>query len=220
MAFSWHDQNHYFCLSSDTKPVLDSTQTGATLVEVDTNNEYWWNGTAWAEKLDKSSVYVWDTGTLDFVAMEQPVISTDTLNVTLTGVATAANQTNADQKTGLVDAAKASINPAKEDGNLATIAAGVYSDFPTGTSANGTTTLTLADTAYAVLSSPPAARFVLNVSNISDTNIYIGYANSNSGGILLKANGGSAEILLGASQTPYAYCASAGKVLSYTYKVL
>lgn len=39
-----------------------------------------------------------------------------------TGVATSANQTNGDQKTGLVNAAKVSINPAKEDGNLLTMA--------------------------------------------------------------------------------------------------
>lgn len=46
---------------------------------------------------------VWDVGTLAWVRMNQPVISTDTLTVSLAGVSTAANQTTGNTSLSSID---------------------------------------------------------------------------------------------------------------------
>ena len=37
----------YSCLSTDTKPILDSTNNGAMILETDTHLEYTWVDTQW-----------------------------------------------------------------------------------------------------------------------------------------------------------------------------
>lgn len=52
---------------------------------------------------NRSLNWVWDIGTLSWLPMTQPIISGGT--ITVTGVSTAANQTNGTQKTQIVDGA-------------------------------------------------------------------------------------------------------------------
>lgn len=89
---------------------------------------------------------------------------------------------------------------------------------PLGPGANGSVTLTVASTPYSIPAVAPNTPYVITVSNASDTDIYIGYANSAVGGVLLRAGGGSCTLTLGAGQTLYAWSAGTGKALSYTYK--
>jgi hypothetical protein len=91
--------------------------------------------------------------------------------------------------------------------------------YPVGTGANGSVTLTNADTAYAIPASAPTGSYRITMSNNSDTSIFIGYQNSNSNGIELLPR---ARLLddLGSGQQLYAYCASAGKTLVYTAKMV
>jgi hypothetical protein len=89
--------------------------------------------------------------------------------------------------------------------------------FPAGAGANGSVTLTNASTAYAVPSSPSSKQIILIIYNGSDTDMYVGFQNSNANGILLPS-GGVMMFDLGVGQCVYAYCGSAGKVLTYTYK--
>ena len=49
--------------------------------------------------------------------------------------------------------------------------------------------------------------------------MFVGFQNTNANGIPIPA-GGNMSFDLGASQQVYAYCASAGKVLTYTLKEL
>lgn len=91
--------------------------------------------------------------------------------------------------------------------------------YPIGTGANGSVTLTSADTAYAIPASAPAGSYKITVQNNSDTDIYVGYQNSATNGIKLEP-GDSATDKLGASQQLYAYCASAGKIITYTTKLV
>jgi len=90
---------------------------------------------------------------------------------------------------------------------------------PLGTGTNATRTLTLSATAYTVIASTPITAYQLVMYNNSDTDIYWGFANSNANGILLPRDGRVA-LDMGASQAIYAYCASAGKTLATTYKLL
>lgn len=89
--------------------------------------------------------------------------------------------------------------------------------YPAGTGSNDSVTLTSANTAYAVPASAPSSKYVLILYNGSDTDIYYGFQNSNANGILLPPDG-KVAVNLGASQAMYAYCASAGKVITYSYK--
>lgn len=89
--------------------------------------------------------------------------------------------------------------------------------YPAGTGSNGAVTLTSADTAYAVPTVAPTNSYRINLYNGADTSIFLGYENSNTNGIELPP-GDTAEDDLSAGQQLYAYCASAGKILTYTYK--
>ncbi len=92
-------------------------------------------------------------------------------------------------------------------------------DFPIGTGSNGSVTLTSANTAYAIPATASTKNHIIILYNGSDTDMFVGYENSNANGILL-ATGKTREFDLGADQQVYAYCASAGKVLTYSYKEL
>lgn len=92
-------------------------------------------------------------------------------------------------------------------------------DFPIGTGSNGSVTLTSANTAYAIPATASTKNHILILYNGSDTDMFVGYENTNANGILL-ATGKTREFNLGISQQVYAYCASAGKVLTYSYKEL
>jgi hypothetical protein len=81
---------------------------------------------------------------------------------------------------------------------------------------NGSITLTDANTSYTIPSSPPSTKYTMIIYNNSDTDVYIGYGDNNSNGILLESD----EIInfkLGANQSIYAYCLLAGKTLIYSY---
>jgi hypothetical protein len=89
--------------------------------------------------------------------------------------------------------------------------------YPEGTGSNGAVTLTDANTSYAIPSVAPTTSFRINLYNGSDTSIFVGYEDTNANGAELPP-GDTLEDNLGAGQQLYAYCASAGKILTYTYK--
>ena len=89
--------------------------------------------------------------------------------------------------------------------------------YPVGSGSNGSVTLTNANTAYAVPTTASTEKHILILYNGSDADMYWGFANSNANGILLPPDG-KATMNMGASQQIYAYCASAGKVITYSYK--
>ena len=93
----------------------------------------------------------------------------------------------------------------------------ITGQFPFGTGSNGSITLTLINTAYSIPASAPTENYVIVLYNGSDTDMYVGYENSNSNGLLLPS-GGRMSFDLGANQVVYAYCGSAGKILSYSLK--
>jgi hypothetical protein len=86
-----------------------------------------------------------------------------------------------------------------------------------GAGSNGAVTLTDANTAYAVPTVAPTKSYRITLNNKGDTSIFVGYQNSNANGVEIPP-GDSAYDNLGAGQQLYAYCGSAGKVLTYTYK--
>ncbi|GBD90294.1 hypothetical protein BMS3Abin04_01011 [bacterium BMS3Abin04] len=106
----------------------------------------------------------------------------------------------------VVDSSGNQINSSSEEGQ-----------FPAGTGSNGSITLTNADTAYSIPASAPTENYVIVLYNGSDTDMYVGYENSNANGLLLPS-GGRMSFDLGANQVVYAYCGSAGKILSYSLK--
>jgi len=89
--------------------------------------------------------------------------------------------------------------------------------YPAGTGSNGSVTLTNADTAYAVPPTAPTKKYILVVYNNSDTDIYWGYENSASNGVILES-GEKVALDLGANQQVYCYCSSAGKTIVFSYK--
>ena len=89
--------------------------------------------------------------------------------------------------------------------------------YPAGTGSNGSVTLTNANTAYAVPTTAPTGKYVLVLDNQSDTDIYWGFENSSSNGLLLEV-GEQRGIPLGANQSVYCYSATAGTVINYSYK--
>lgn len=91
--------------------------------------------------------------------------------------------------------------------------------YPAGTGSNGAVTLTSADTAYAVPASAPSGSYKVTLQNNSDTDIYVGYQNTAANGIKLEP-GDSAGDKLGSGQQLYAYCGTAGKVITYTTKLV
>jgi len=89
--------------------------------------------------------------------------------------------------------------------------------YPSGTGTNGSVTLTSASTAYAVPATASTKNHSLIIYNGADTDMYVGYQNTNANGILLPS-GGVMNFDLGANQCVYAYCGSAGKVITFSYK--
>lgn len=88
---------------------------------------------------------------------------------------------------------------------------------PAGASINASITLTSADTLYAIPAISTNNAFRINIYNGSDTSVFLCYASSGLNGIELPP-GDTAEDDLATGQSIYAYCASPGKVLKYTYK--
>lgn len=81
---------------------------------------------------------------------------------------------------------------------------------------NGCIILNDANVSYPVPSSPPSTKYKMIMYNNSDVDLYIGYGDNNSNGILLE----SGEILnfkLGANQNMYVYSLSSDKTLIYSY---
>ena len=93
----------------------------------------------------------------------------------------------------------------------------VDDDYPAGSGSNGSVTLTSANTAYAVPASAPTKKYVMVLYNNTSNNIYWGYENSNSNGIILES-GEKVSIDLGANEQIYCYSATAGTTIVYTYK--
>jgi hypothetical protein len=90
-------------------------------------------------------------------------------------------------------------------------------NYPVGSGSNGSVTLTSANTAYAVPATASTKRHILVLYNGSDTDQYWGYQNTNANGILIPPDG-RVSLNLGASQQVYAYCATAGKIIKYSFK--
>jgi len=114
---------------------------------------------------------------------------------------------------GLANKSDIQINPATEDKQDDIINA----NYPSGTGDNGSVTLTNADTAYSVPSTAPTSNYTIILYNSSDTDMYVGYENSNSNGIELPS-GGRMSFDLGSGQQVYTYCGTSGKVLTYSLK--
>lgn len=91
--------------------------------------------------------------------------------------------------------------------------------YPVGTAANGSVTLTTANTAYAIPATAPLGSYKILIINNSNSVVYFGYANANTNGIPVNP-GAMVEVDLGASEQIYAYCASAGESLTYTLKLV
>lgn len=85
---------------------------------------------------------------------------------------------------------------------------------PLATNVTSTLTLTNASTAYQI--TEPTSDFLVTYCNTSDTDMYWGFATLTSGGVLLPKNGGTLTLKCAANNSPFFYCASAGKVLAYT----
>lgn len=77
---AYRREYYYSGLSTDTKPTR-SILTGTMFLELDTGKEYEFNGTSWSLYQKLAYNKVWDTATLSWVVMTQPVIKTDTLAV-------------------------------------------------------------------------------------------------------------------------------------------
>jgi len=90
---------------------------------------------------------------------------------------------------------------------------------PLGAGTNSSVTLTNANTAYAVPSAAPASSYDITLYNGSDTSIFLGYQNTNANGIELPP-GDTASDRLGNGQQLYAYCASSGKAITFTTKLV
>jgi hypothetical protein len=85
---------------------------------------------------------------------------------------------------------------------------------PLATNVSGTLTLTSATTAYQI--TEPNVAFLVTYCNNSDTDMYWGFATLTSGGILLAKAGGTVTMMCAANNSPFFFCASAGKILNYT----
>jgi len=86
-----------------------------------------------------------------------------------------------------------------------------------GTGVDTSYTLTNAGTAYYIPRTPPTARYTLIVYNGSDTDMMLGFSSTTTVGFKLVP-GEKFMIDLDASELIYAYCASAGKVINFSYK--
>lgn len=93
----------------------------------------------------------------------------------------------------------------------------INSKYPSGVSSNGSVTLTLSSTSYQVPQTIPTSNYTIVLYNGSDTDMYVGYENSNINGIELPA-GGRISFDIGANNSIYAYCGTAGKILTYSLK--
>ena len=91
----------------------------------------------------------------------------------------------------------------------------VDDQYPAGSGSNGSVTLTNADTAYAVPSSAPTKKYVIVLYNDSGSDIYWGFENSNSNGIILE-DGERVAVDLGANKQLYCYSSSAGVAIKYS----
>ena len=84
------------------------------------------------------------------------------------------------------------IDPAtetKQDEILAKQDDIINANYPSGTGSNGSVTLTNANTAYSVPSTAPTGNYTIILYNSSDTDMYVGYEDSNSNGIELPSGG-------------------------------
>ena len=89
--------------------------------------------------------------------------------------------------------------------------------YPDWAWSNWSVTLTNADTAYAIPATAPTWTYRINLYNGSDKSIFVWYENSNANWLELPP-WDYIEDNLWASQQLYAYCATAWKALSYSYK--
>jgi hypothetical protein len=92
--------------------------------------------------------------------------------------------------------------------------------YPSGTGTNAAVTITTSATA--VPASAPTKNYVLALYNGSDTDMYVGYQNTNSNGILLPSGGVmSLDIGYGSVSQVYVYHSGSGnKTLSISYKLV
>lgn len=70
-------------LSTDEKPTAGIV-VGSRFKEVDTGREYVMTEAGWLLDLQNTANRVWDVDTMDWVAMTQPTLSADTVNIDLT----------------------------------------------------------------------------------------------------------------------------------------
>ena len=105
----------------------------------------------------------------------------------------------------------------KQDSTISELQGVNSSLSPGGVGLNGAVTLVSGSTAYSIPASAPTENYVIVLYNGSDTDMFVGYENSNANGLLFPS-GGRMSFDLGANQVVYAYCGSAGKILSYSLK--
>jgi len=86
-----------------------------------------------------------------------------------------------------------------------------------GTATDTTLTLTNATTAYACPASPPTKQYQLFIYNASDTDIYCRLTTGTTGGFIIPA-GRTFVKEMGASNSLYLYCGSAGKIVNVSYE--
>jgi len=86
-----------------------------------------------------------------------------------------------------------------------------------GTATDTTLTLTDASTAYACPASPPTNQYQLFIYNASDTDIYCRLTTGTTGGFIIPA-GRTFVKEMGADNSLYLYCGSAGKIVNVSYE--
>lgn len=89
-----------------------------------------------------------------------------------------------------------------------------------GTGVDTTKTLTAATTSYPVPVSAPTDTYMLVLSNQSDTNMTWGFQDTGTLGNILVASTGLVSMRLAGGQVIYVRCASSGKVLNYSTKIV
>jgi len=176
-----------------------------------------------AKNIDKTALYIWDDTNKEFIAWDG-VLTTGDIEIGAVELKDGDSDVRADieldsTKNALYIQSETLATEAKQDDTITAIGniASPEAIYPVGSGSNGSVTLTDAATAYAVPATASTEKHVLVLYNGSDTDIYWGFANSNSNGLLLPPDG-KASMNMGVSQQVYAYCASAGKAITYSYK--